>query len=77
MTPQIILGPSVHEFRRQLPRPACPRCGEPHLAAAASELVDCGQIRHSWSCDSCGHDFVTDVRLAPALVPADDVDEGH
>ena len=70
MTPQI-LGPSAFEFRRYLQRPACPRCGDTLLAAEASELVARGHIRNSWSCDSCGHDFVTAVRLSPPTVPVD------
>lgn len=70
MTPQVS-GLSVLEFSRDLPRPACPRCGEPLLAAAASELVDCGQIRHSWSCDACGHDFMTVIPPTRALAPTD------
>jgi hypothetical protein len=66
MTPQI-LDHSAHECRRYLQRPACPRCGDTLMAAAASELVARGHIRNSWSCDSCGHDFVTAVRLSGDL----------
>jgi hypothetical protein len=72
MTPQT-LALSVREFRRNLQRPTCPRCGDTLLAAEASELIARGHIRNSWSCDSCGHDFVTAVRLSPATVPIDDL----
>jgi len=73
MTPQI-LGPGAREFRRYLERPACPRCGDMLLAAEASTLVARGLIRNSWSCDSCGHDFVTAIRLSPATAAVDDLD---
>ena len=73
MTPQI-LGHGTREFRRYLERPICPRCGDPLLAAEASALVARGLIRNSWSCDSCGHDFVTAVRLSPATPAVDDLD---
>ena len=62
MTPPI-LGHSAHDIRRYLQRPACPRCGDTLMAAAASELVGRSCIRNSWSCESCGHHFVTAVRL--------------
>ncbi len=44
--------------------PRCPRCNDMLFAAAASEHVSDKQIRHTWSCDSCGHEFATSVRLA-------------
>ncbi|MPZ58528.1 MAG: hypothetical protein GEU91_18950 [Rhizobiales bacterium] len=63
MTPQI-LGPVAYGFRRYLERPACPCCGDTLLAAEASVLVERSLIRHSWSCDTCGHPFETAVRLS-------------
>jgi ribosomal protein S27AE len=75
MIPQI-LGPGTRgtrEFRRHLERPTCPRCGDAVLAAEAATLVARGLVRNSWSCDSCGHDFVTAVRLFPATAAADDL----
>ena len=44
-------------------RPACPRCGEVLLVAEESEFDVHGRIRHSWSCDSCGHEFRTSITL--------------
>jgi transcription elongation factor Elf1 len=58
-----ILGPTAYPPRRCLERPACPHCGDTPLAPEASELVARRLIRHSWSCDSCGHDFATAIRL--------------
>jgi len=50
---------SSHVFAR----PACPRCGEVLLVAEESEFDVHGRIRHSWSCDSCGHEFRTSITL--------------
>jgi transcription elongation factor Elf1 len=46
--------------------PACPHCGETLLASSAAEFLGQGRIRHTWSCDECGHEFRT---LAAALRP--------
>jgi RNase P subunit RPR2 len=52
--------------RRDLGRPNCPACGSLLLIAEESEFsVDGGHIRHAWSCDDCGHDFVTSIALRP------------
>jgi transcription elongation factor Elf1 len=48
---------------RRLAFPTCPRCNDEFIAATASEHVSEKQVRHLWSCDSCGHAFVTSVRL--------------
>jgi ribosomal protein S27AE len=44
-------------------RPTCPRCGDVLLVAEESEFDLLGRIRHSWSCDSCGHEFRTSITL--------------
>jgi hypothetical protein len=31
--------------------------------ANASDAVSC--IDHEWSCDACGHEFATSIRLRP------------
>ena len=59
-------APLAFEFRRYLSNPSCPRCGNHLVAAEASEFVPGGHIRHSWACESCGHDFQTAVTLAEA-----------
>jgi hypothetical protein len=46
-----------------LSRPNCPRCGCVLLFAEESEFNLKGRIRHAWSCDDCGHEFVTSIRL--------------
>ena len=44
-------------------RPNCPHCGSVLLVAEQSEFNLKGRIRHAWSCDDCGHEFVTSIRL--------------
>jgi len=46
-------------------RPNCPRCGCVLLVAEESEFNLKGRIRHAWSCDDCGHEFVTSITLWP------------
>jgi hypothetical protein len=45
------------------------------MAAAGAELAARGYIRNSWVCDSCGHDFVTAVRLAAETGAVDATDD--
>jgi hypothetical protein len=46
-------------------RPKCPRCGSIALVAARSAFNPNGRIRHTWSCDDCGNEFVTSIRVFP------------
>jgi hypothetical protein len=46
-----------------LSRPNCPRCGKALLVAEESLFVLSGRIDHAWSCDDCGNEFVTSIRL--------------
>ena len=48
-----------------LRRPKCPSCSSTLLMAAESAFNLNGRIRHTWSCDDCGHEFVTSVRVFP------------
>ena len=53
---------------QSLRRPNCPRCGSRLLIAEDSRFnaqgcVGYGRIDHDWSCDCCGHQFATSVRL--------------
>jgi primosomal protein N' len=57
-------APLAFEFRRYLSNPSCPRCGDFLLCPETSEFLRIGQIRHSWACGSCGHEFQTTVTLA-------------
>jgi transcription elongation factor Elf1 len=38
---------------------ACIRCNERLIAPNWSEYVSKHQVRHSWSCESCGRQFET------------------
>jgi RNase P subunit RPR2 len=53
--------PSATELRR----PNCPHCGSTLLVAEQSAFNLNGRIRHTWSCDDCGHEFVTSIRVLP------------
>jgi transposase-like protein len=46
-------------------RPNCPQCGSTLLIAEQSAFSLDGRIRHSWSCDACGQEFTTSVRILP------------
>lgn len=46
-----------------LRRPKCPRCAAPLFVAEESRFNGRGRIDHDWSCDDCGHEFVTSVWL--------------
>jgi len=51
-------------------RPKCPACGSILLMAEESEFdLDGRRIRHAWSCDDCGHEFVTSITLRITLRP--------
>jgi hypothetical protein len=53
-------SPSV----RPVVRPSCPHCRDILFAATVSVHVSDNDIRHWWSCDTCGHQFMTTVSLA-------------
>ena len=42
---------------------ACIRCNDSLIAPNWSEYVSEQHVRHSWSCESCGHQFETSDRL--------------
>ena len=47
----------------ELSRPNCPHCGSLLLIAEESRFNLRGRIDHAWSCDDCGTEFVTSIRL--------------
>ena len=44
-------------------RSFCPRCKDMLLAPTVSEYVKETLVRHLWSCDMCGYEFQSAVRL--------------
>jgi DNA-directed RNA polymerase subunit RPC12/RpoP len=42
---------------------ACALCNHRLIAPNWSEYVSENHVRHSWSCESCGHQFETSDRL--------------
>jgi predicted RNA-binding Zn-ribbon protein involved in translation (DUF1610 family) len=55
--------PVVLTFARYFVRPTCPECGEEQLVPELSEFVGKGVIRHTYTCDDCGHEFRTVVEF--------------
>ena len=49
-------------FRRA--RPHCPNCDDMVIAPAVSVHVHPDDIRHWWSCEACGYEFMTAVTVA-------------
>jgi hypothetical protein len=43
--------------------PSCPSCGEALFAPEHSEFHGSGRIRHYWSCDACGQESQTSIKL--------------
>jgi ribosomal protein L37AE/L43A len=48
---------------RRIALPSCPNCNDLVVAPAVSEFVSQNRVRHIWSCEACGHEFSTSVRL--------------
>jgi RNase P subunit RPR2 len=58
------VAPSIRtRTMENLRRPKCPCCGSVLLFAEESRFDARGRIDHKWSCDDCGHRFVTMIRL--------------
>ena len=58
MTPHTTVLMS-YSHDRYLGRPSCPKCGELIMAPEYSEYMNCGGVRHWWSCDGCAYEFET------------------
>jgi hypothetical protein len=54
-----------------LRRPKCPLCGSTLLVAEQSAFNPNGRIRHTWSCDDCGNEFITSIRVLPRRIVGD------
>ncbi len=50
-------------------RPVCPVCKDELFAATVSVHVHDDDIRNWWSCEKCGHQFMTIVSLPRAGGP--------
>ena len=61
MNIQIAYG--VAASKAELMRPQCPRCGSLVLMAERAAFDPDGCIRNTWSCDDCGHEFVTSIGM--------------
>ena len=58
--------PVVFAFARYFGNPTCPRCGEELMAPESSQFAGENCIHHTWSCDSCDHEFHTTIDLGLA-----------
>jgi hypothetical protein len=58
-----------HALSRGLTLPYCPQCNDLVFAPLASEFVSASHVRHQWSCEACGHAFLTSVQLQFSLAP--------
>jgi len=58
----------THGSHRIPPRPVieCAQCGEHLYIPEWSEFIDARRMRHLWTCDACGYQFETTVRLRDA-----------
>lgn len=59
----LAFSPRVPLSTESLSRPNCPQCGSMLLVAEESRFSARGRIDHDWSCDTCGHEFATSIRL--------------
>jgi transposase-like protein len=55
--------PVLIAFARYFTRPLCPRCGQEQFVPERSAFVGPGDVRHSWRCEDCSHDFCTTVEF--------------
>ena len=42
----------------------CMNCGEALVSPVKSAYLGGGRVRHFWSCDACGQEFQTSIRIA-------------
>jgi RNase P subunit RPR2 len=56
-------APAFSVVSQSFKRSFCPECHELLVAAAMSQHVNKDVVRHWWTCESCGHEFDTTVRL--------------
>lgn len=51
-------------FSRPVVRPSCPHCNDVLFAATVSVHVHENDVRNWWSCETCGHQFMTTTSIA-------------
>jgi ribosomal protein L37AE/L43A len=54
----------IHLYENRPQRPNCPHCGRRLLLAEQSRFNVAGRIDHFWTCDDCGTEFRTSIKLA-------------
>ena len=63
MARQAETEPSGRRWPRMRNMPRCSICTDFMVAPEASVLKTDGEVSYLWSCDRCGHGFVTEARL--------------
>lgn len=66
-------APACSNAPYKVSRLLCPRCQDLIIAATQSEYVSRNEIRHSWACEACGHEFRTTVRYLRPFVEGEPV----
>lgn len=51
----------LHE--RYFGRPSCPKCGQLMMAPESSQCLGGRDIRNTWACDGCDHQFESLIRF--------------
>jgi ribosomal protein L37AE/L43A len=66
-THQIQIEPQSRQWPRVRDMPRCSICSDSMVAPEASALKSDGAVSYVWSCDCCGHAFVTHAAFMPAV----------
>ena len=54
---------ATRPYARPVVRPSCPHCNDVLFAATVSVHVHDTEVRHWWSCETCGHQFMTTASM--------------
>jgi transcription elongation factor Elf1 len=55
--------PALLTFARYFTRPLCPECAHEQFVPERSAFVDETRVRHTWTCEACGHEFRTTIEF--------------
>jgi ribosomal protein L37AE/L43A len=69
-THEIEIEAQAPQWPRVRDMPRCSICYNSMVAPEASALKSNGAVSYVWSCDSCGHAFVTQAATASAAAPS-------
>lgn len=55
-------------YKRRGVRPSCPHCSDILFAPSISVHVHDDDVRHWWTCDMCGYEFMTMYRFCGSVL---------